>query len=82
MNKFKSVLRTLGKGLVRTLWGSALGLTAGMAVYGYASIRAEGGWTAVAEFIVATATLVVAVNGIYFLGGNGKGGSAHGKYEG
>ena len=73
MDKFKNEmgkhLRVLGKGFVRTLWGSALGLTVAAAVWIYAQIHQVSGWAAVGEFLLATATLAVAVSGVYHMGG-------------
>ena len=56
------------RGLVKTMYGAAAAGLIGLAVYGFASIPAEGGYTAVCDFIGATATLVIALNGVYAFG--------------
>ena len=72
MDKFKSALMTMGKGLVRSLWGTAVVGCIGLAVYGYMSIPSEGGYVAVAEFIVASGILCIATTGMYIMGGTTK----------
>ena len=72
MDKFKSALMTMGKGLVRSLWGTAVVGAIGLAVYGYTAIPREGGYTAVAEFIVASGILCLAATGMYIMGGTNK----------
>lgn len=73
MNKeeLRKHLKIMLKGFLRTLHGTA---TAGLlvfAVYGFAAIPAEGGYIAVADFVVSVATLVVALLNVYLLGKGG-----------
>lgn len=72
MAKFKSAIKTMGKGFVRSLWGAAVVCSTGLAVYGYAAIPCDTGYAAVAEFIVATCTLCMAMTGMYIMGGTTK----------
>ena len=72
MDKIKSALMTMGKGLVRSLWGTAVVGAVGLAVYGYTVIPGEGGYVAVAEFIVSSCILCIATAGMYIMGGNTK----------
>lgn len=65
--------KILLKGFIRMLFGA---LTAGlfaMAIYGFIMITSEAGWTAVCEFIAATATAFVALSCMYAMGGTKKG---------
>ena len=60
--------KILLKGFIRMMFGA---LTAGLfalAIYGFAMITSEAGWTAVCEFIAATATAVVALTAMYSQG--------------
>lgn len=75
MKKFKSVAVTMGKGFVRSLWGTAVTGGIGLAVYGYAAIPAEGGYVAVCEFLIATVFVVLALGGMYIMGGTCKKGA-------
>lgn len=60
--------RILCSGLLRTAWGAAAAGLAGVAVYIFAAIPAEGGYAAVIDFIGAVATAVVAISNIYAFG--------------
>lgn len=83
MKGFKSVAKFVSrhgkillKGFLRMVYGA---LTAGLfalAIYGFAIITTESGWTAVCEFIAATATAVVALSCMYSQGGSRKRGAA------
>ena len=65
----------LAKGFARVLYGAAVAGLIGMAVYGFAMISTEDGWTAVCDFIASTATMVIAMCGMYAIGsGKRKGG--------
>lgn len=67
--------RILGKGFARMLIGN---LTAGFiaaAVFGFTMIPKEGGYAAVADFLVAVICLVIAVMGVYIMGGSKKKGA-------
>lgn len=72
MNKFKSIAYMMGKGFVRSIWGTMVTGSIGLAVYGYMAIPTEGGYTAVAEFIVATVFLGIALGCMYLMGGTEK----------
>ena len=76
MKEFKSAVnaiathgKVLWKGFVRMMFGAATAGLIGLAVYGFIMIPSEGGWTAVCEFIAATATAFVALNCVYAMGG-------------
>ena len=44
----------------------------GLAGYGFMAIPSEGGYAAVADFVLAVFFLVIAVVGVYIMGGNQK----------
>lgn len=72
MEKFKSAIKTMGKGLVRSLWGTAVAGSTAAAVYGYTAIPGDIGYAAVVEFIAATCILCMAMTGMYIMGGTTK----------
>lgn len=55
-------------GMARALYGAATAVLVGLAVYGFSAIPAEGGYTAVLEFVGAIATLAVALCSMYTMG--------------
>ena len=57
------------RGFCRTLYGSSVAGLIAMAVYGFASVANETGWTAVCDFVASCATLVVALSSMYLSGG-------------
>lgn len=57
------------RGAVKSLYGAAVVGLIGLAIYGFASIPAEGGYTAVCDFIGAAASLAVALSAMYAFGG-------------
>lgn len=61
--------KTLLRGFAKSLYGTAVAGLIGLAVYGFASIPAEGGYTAVCDFIGAAASLAVALTAMYAFGG-------------
>lgn len=76
MNNFKIALRgawfhgrVLAKGLVKALCGAAASGLGWLGVHGYAMIPTEGGYTAVCDFIASTAMVIVAILGMYLMGG-------------
>lgn len=80
MRDFKSIIKAaichgkiLGKGFVRTLYGACVAGLIGMTVYGFIMIPSEGGYMAVCDFVGAIATMVIAMTGMYAMGGNKKG---------
>ena len=82
MKEFNSVCRTicchgkiLWRGFLRMAFGAATAGLIGMSVYGFVMITTEHGWTAVCEFIAASATAVVALSCMYAQGANRKRGA-------
>lgn len=65
-------LKVLWKGFVRMIVGTAVAGTMVLAIYGYAMIPTEGGYTAVSEFLIATMLMVVALVCMYAMGGKVK----------
>ena len=72
---FKEVMQLIGfhglvllMGFVKVLYGATVAGLVAMAVYGFAMIPSEGGYTAVCEFIAAIATLAVALACMYAFG--------------
>ena len=57
------------KGFSRVLFGALTAGLYGMAIYGFSMIPAEGGYTAVCDFVAAVATTVVALSCTYAMGG-------------
>ena len=79
MRDFKIAARAIGyhgkvmlKGFVKVLYGTAVSGLIGLAVYGFAMIPSEGGYTAVLDFVGAVATLCVAFGGMYAIGSKKK----------
>ena len=69
MESIRGIAKILCKGFIRTLSGTAISATIAMSVCGYVSIPSESGYIAVCDFIVATATLCVAIGCMYAIGG-------------
>lgn len=65
--------RIAWRGFCRTLCGAAVAGLIALATYGFVSVTAETGWTAVCNFIASCATLVVAFANMYLIGGRKKG---------
>jgi hypothetical protein len=61
-------LRIMFAGFLRTLHGAATAGMFGLSVYGFVTIPAEGGYTAVCSFIAAIAAAFVALALMYALG--------------
>lgn len=61
------------RGFCRTLYGAAVAGLIALATYGFVSVTAETGWTAVCDFVASCATLVAALSNMYYMGGNKKG---------
>ena len=75
MNELKSAAITawyhtkiMFRGFKRMVFGAATAGLIALSVYGFWMIPSEGGWTAVCEFIAATATAVVALSCVYAQG--------------
>lgn len=62
------------KGFIRTIYGALVSGLLAIAVYGFISISGEAGYVAVGDFVASTATLVVALCNVYFLGMKKRGG--------
>ena len=65
-------VKVLVRGFGRVVYGTAVAGLFGLAAYGFLMIPEEGGYIAVCEFILAMATLVVALNGMYACGARHK----------
>ena len=61
------------RGFYRTVYGAAVAGLVATAVYGFVSVNTETGWVAVFDFIASSATMMVAIVNIYFMGCNKKG---------
>lgn len=67
-NGFKFHAAVMLRGFARAIYGA---LVAGLflfAVYGFIATESEAGYVAVCDFIVATATLVLALGNVYLMG--------------
>lgn len=62
------------KGLVRTIYGTAVAGLVGIAVYGFILIESEAGYLAVCDFVVSCATLAIAMFNMYMMGGKKRSG--------
>ena len=65
----------LARGFVRTVYGAATAGLIGLAIYGIRAIPSEQGWTAVCDFMVTAATIVLALASAYWQGINRKRGA-------
>ena len=73
LKTFEFHARIAWRGFYRTVYGAAVAGLAAMAVYGFVSVNTETGWVAVCDFIASSATMMVAIVNIYFMGCNKKG---------
>ena len=71
-------LRVMLRGFFSTVYGAAVALLFAVAIYRFVSVSGETGWVAVFDFIAACATMAVALENMYFMGGRKKGGAKHG----
>ena len=62
------------KGFIRTIYGALVAGLLACAVHGFISIQGEAGYLAVGDFVASTATLVVALCNVYYLGMKKRGG--------
>lgn len=67
--------KILLRGLIRMVYGALTACLFALAIYGFTMITSEAGWTAVCEFIAATATAVVALSCMYAMGAGRKRGA-------
>lgn len=65
-------LKILWRGFTRMIVGTAVAGAMVLSIYGYAMIPTEGGYTAVSEFLIATALMVTALVCMYAMGGKAK----------
>ena len=70
---FKFHTKIAWRGFCRTLYGAAVAGLIALAIYGFASVTTETGWTAVCDFIASCATLIVAFANMYWIGCNKNG---------
>jgi FtsH-binding integral membrane protein len=70
---FKFHAKITWRGFCRTVYGALVAGLIAMAVYGFASITTETGWTAVCDFIASCATLIIALGNMYLIGGRKNG---------
>lgn len=75
MNAIKFHARVLGKGFIRMLVGTITAGFAAAAVYGFAVIPKEEGYAAVGDFLLAIVSLIIALCGVYIMGGSQKKGA-------
>ncbi len=64
--------KVLGKGFVRMLVGAATAGAGALAIYGFAVVGNESGYAAVGDFLLSVLAMVIAVAGVYIMGGNKK----------
>ena len=79
MKDFKSVVNTVKvhckcmlKGFLRMVFGAATAGLIAISVYGFVMVTTETGWTAVSDFVAATASMVVGLSCTYAMGGHAK----------
>lgn len=68
----RKITKTLLVGLLRTLHGTATAGLLAFAAYGFVAIPTEGGYIAVADFVVTIATLALALLNVCLLGNGGQ----------
>lgn len=73
----KNFIKTMGRGLVRTLGGAAIFSAAAFSIYGYTMVPEKEGYLAVAHFALNTATLACSLIMMYISGIGAK----HGKHQ-
>lgn len=57
------------KGLVRTIYGTAVSLAIASSAYGFVMTESEAGYMAVCDFVCACALLSIALINVYAMGG-------------
>lgn len=63
------------KGFVKMLCGALMTAMIAVGIYGFFNIPTEGGYAAVSDFLVSTCLVIIAVGGMYLMGGRGKKGA-------
>jgi hypothetical protein len=61
------------RGFFRMMCGAIIAGLLAASVYGIANINDESGWTAVSEFVVSAAASMLALFGMYVMGGKRRG---------
>ena len=64
--------RILLKGFVKILCGAFITAVIAVGVYGFISVPGEDGYAAVCDFLISAALVLVALCGMYLMGGRGK----------
>lgn len=75
MEAIKYHAQVMGRGFVRMLVGAVTAAFAAAAVYGFVVVPGEGGYAAVADFVLAILALFIAFSGVYIMGGSPKKGA-------
>ena len=68
-------IQILLKGFVKMLCGALMTAMIVTGIYGFLSVPEEGGYTAVSDFLVSACIVIIAVGGMYLMGGRGKKGA-------
>ena len=63
------------KGIVKMLCGALMTARIAGGISGFFNIPTEGGYAAVSDFLVSTCLVIIAVGGMYLMGGRGKKGA-------
>ena len=71
-NTFKRYSITLCKGLYRSFCGTFTTALLALAVYGFIMVSTEGGWAAVAYFVISVTALALFGVCVYGMGKGGK----------
>ena len=71
-NTFKHYSITLCKGLYRSFCGTFTTALLALAVYGFVMVSTEGGWVAVAYFVISVTVLFLFGVCVYYMGKGGK----------
>ena len=66
---FKFHATVMLRGLARAIFGTLVTGLIAFAVYGFVATESEAGYVAVCDFVIATATLVLALCSMYIMGG-------------
>ena len=79
MKDFKSAAKVFGyhckialKGLARMVFGTGTTGILALAIYGFITVSEESGWSAVCDFVAASALLFMGLICMYVQGGSGR----------
>jgi O-antigen/teichoic acid export membrane protein len=67
--------RVMFKGLMKMAYGALMAVLLTIGICGFIMVPSEEGYAAVSDFLVSSCTVVVALGGIYLMGGNPKKGA-------